>query len=37
MISLAKVLTGEPLPLIGKLKFYQPTLKEIVDLGENNY
>lgn len=37
MISLAKVLNGKPIPLVGKLQFYQPTIQEIVDLGENNY
>lgn len=37
MISLAKVLDGKPLPIVGDIKFYQPTLQEIVDMGENNY
>ncbi len=37
MISLAKVLSGKPIPLIGKLQFYQPTIQEIVEIGENRY
>lgn len=37
MISLAKVLSGKPLPLIGKIQFYQPTIQEIVDSGESSY
>jgi len=37
MISLAKVLSGKPISLIGEIKFYQPTIQEIVDRGENSY
>ena len=37
MISLARVLSKEPIPLMGSIKFYQPTLQEIVEMGEGNY
>jgi len=37
MISLAKVLSGEPILLAEELYFYQPTIQEIVDMGEGKY
>lgn len=37
MISLAKVLSGKPIWLTGSLYFYQPTLQEIEDMGEDVY
>lgn len=37
MISLAKVLEGKPLRISGEVFFYQPTLEEIIDVGENQY
>lgn len=37
MISLAKVLSGKPIPIIENIKFYQPTLEEIVEMGEGSY
>ena len=37
MISLARILSGDPIPVIGGINFYQPTLKEIVNMGEANY
>lgn len=37
MISLAKVLSGKPIPLISTIQFYQPTIQEIIDMGETNY
>lgn len=37
MISLAKVLSGKPIPIVGNIKFYQPTLQEIIDDGESGY
>lgn len=37
MISLAKVLNGKPIPVLGDIKFYQPTIQEIIDIGEGTY
>jgi len=38
MISLAKVLSGKPIPLTKTISFYQPTLDEIVNvIGEPLY
>ena len=37
MISLGRVLTGEPILITSNIYFYQPSLKEIVDMGENAY
>lgn len=37
MISLAKVLNGKPIPVLGDIKFYQPTIQEIIDIGESTY
>ena len=37
MISLAKVLSGKPILITQNIKFYQPTLQEIIDMGENTY
>lgn len=37
MISLAKVLEGKPLLISQGIYFYQPTLTEIVEMGEGNY
>ena len=37
MISLAKALSGKPIPVIGKIHFYQPTISQIVEIGENEY
>lgn len=37
MISLAKVLSGKPIPVLGDIKFYQPTIQEIIDIGEGTY
>lgn len=37
MISLGKVLTGEPVLITGNICFYQPTLREIVNMGEEVY
>lgn len=37
MISLAKVLEGKPILIAQNVYFYQPTLTEIVELGEANY
>lgn len=37
MISLAKVFSGKPLLMTQNIYFYQPTLQDIVDMGENFY
>lgn len=37
MISLDKVLAGEPIRIVSNIYFYQPKLKEIVQMGENDY
>jgi len=37
MISLAKVLLGQPIPITNAISFYQPTIREIVEMGENTY
>lgn len=37
MISLAKVIQGKPINIIGSIFFYQPTLDEIVEMGESDY
>ena len=37
MISLAKVFSGKPMRIIKDIYFYQPTLQEIVDMGEETY
>lgn len=37
MISLAKVLSGKPIPILEDIKFYQPTIQEIIDIGEGIY
>lgn len=37
MISLAKVLSGKPISINSHLFFYQPTLQEIIDIGEILY
>lgn len=37
MISLAKVLLGQPIPITNTISFYQPTIREIVEMGENTY
>ena len=37
MISLATVLSAKPIPLTEGVSFYQPTIQEIVDMGENVY
>ena len=37
MINLAKILSGKPIHINSHLFFYQPTLQEIVDMGEGVY
>jgi len=37
MISLAKVLSGKPILITQDIYYYQPTLQEIVDMGEYTY
>lgn len=37
MISLAKILSGKPISINSHLFFYQPTLQEIIDMGEGVY
>lgn len=37
MINLAKVLSGKPISINSHLFFYQPTLQEIIDIGEILY
>ena len=37
MISLAKVLSGQPIKLNDGLCFYQPSIQEIIDMGEAEY
>lgn len=37
MISLAKILSGKPIHVNSHLFFYQPTLQEIIDMGEGVY
>lgn len=37
MISLAKILSGKPIHVNSHLFFYQPTLQEIIDMGEEVY
>lgn len=37
MISLAKVLSGEPILVLHDIYFHQPTIQEIVDMGETTY
>ena len=37
MISLAKVLSGKPIPVTQGILFYQPTIQEITDMGETAY
>ncbi len=37
MISLAKVLLGQPIPITKSISFYQPTIREIAEMGENVY
>ncbi len=36
-IKLERLLSNTPIPLINGLKLYQPTLQEIVDMGEGKY
>lgn len=37
MISLAKVLNGQPMLITQDVYFYQPTIKDICDMGESTY
>ena len=37
MISLAKVLSGKPILMLESIYFYQPTIQEIIDMGEGRY
>lgn len=37
MIRLSQVLIGKPYPISGEIQFYQPTIEEIVDMGEDVY
>lgn len=37
MINFARVLEGKPIHVVGSLFFYQPTLEEIVEKGEDKY
>lgn len=37
MINYGLLLSGKPILLSNDIKFYQPTLQEIVDMGENRY
>ena len=37
MISLAKVLSGQPINVVPGINFHQPRLQEIVTMGETNY
>lgn len=37
MISLAKALSGKPIPVVGNIYFHQPTIGEIAEMGENDY
>ena len=36
-IKLERLLSNTPIPILGDLKFHQPTLQEIVDMGEEMY
>lgn len=37
MIRLAQILTGKPYRVIGDIYFHQPTIEEIVEMGEDVY
>lgn len=37
MIKLERLLSNTPIPILGSLKFYQPNLQQIVDMGEEMY
>lgn len=37
MIKLERLLSNTPIPILGNLKFYQPNLQQIVDMGEEMY
>ena len=37
MIKLDRLLSNSPIPVIGDIKFYQPTVGEILDMGETMY
>ena len=37
MTNLGRLLTGEPILVTGGIYFYQPTLREIVNIGEGEY
>jgi hypothetical protein len=37
MISLAKVLSGKPILITQNIYFYQPTIQEITDMGDDIY
>lgn len=36
-IKLERLLSNTPIPILGNIKFYQPTVQQIVDMGEEMY
>ncbi len=36
-IKLERLLSNTPIPILGNLKFRQPTIQEIADMGEDMY
>lgn len=37
MINFGRLMTATPIPVSGKIKFYQPTIRQILDMGEGTY
>ena len=37
MISLGRLMSATPIPVVGNLKFYQPNLRQVLDMGEQMY
>lgn len=37
MISLGRLITTTPIPVVGKIKFHQSTIREVLDMGEPMY
>lgn len=37
MISLGRLITATPIPVVGQIKFHQSTIQEVLDMGEQMY
>lgn len=37
MISISRLMSTSPVPIMGDIKFYQTTVREILDMGEEMY